>query len=199
MPVPGVAVASVSSTRPVLSTTAASTLVPPMSTPIDGITRSARVTGARQVCDADHAAGVAELRLAYLEHRSVAARGDVPLEAVPDRVEEQVPGLAHSAADHHHVGVEHGGERGHALTEPVAELGQPRDRERVAVLRGRRDQRTGDPGRVSPGPRDQSLRRLGVGARRARGTPRTRAVPRGVGLQAAEVAARRTGRRRAPS
>jgi len=38
-PGPGVAVDSVSSTLPVSSTTAASTLLPPMSTPIEGFTR----------------------------------------------------------------------------------------------------------------------------------------------------------------
>ena len=76
---------------------------------------------------------------------------------VPDRVEQQVAGLADPAADDHDVGVEDCGQRGHALPEPVAELGESRDRELVALLRGLGDQRPGDPVDVSPGPLDQLL------------------------------------------
>ena len=100
----------------------------------------------------------------------------MPLEARPDRVEQEVAGLAHPAPDDHDVGVEDCGQRGHALPDPVAELGESLDRELVTLLRGLGDHRPGDPGDVSPGPFDQLLGTEGVEQADSRAT-RTSARP----------------------
>ena len=80
---------------------------------------------------------VAEPGRADLEHRAVAAAGELGGEGRADRVEQQVAGLADAAADHDDRRVEHGGQGGDALAEPAAQLGELLDGERVAVLRRR--------------------------------------------------------------
>ena len=151
---PGVGVVWVSSTRPLSSTTAARTLVPPMSTPMDDghrrLARSATPIGA---------ARVAELGQAHLEQRPVAADRHMALEAAPDRVEEQRPGLADPTADDDHVRVQHRGQRRDSLTDPVAQLREPFDRELVARAGRLGDHRTLDVVGLAPGELQDAARR----------------------------------------
>src|SRR3954464_4091822 len=62
---------------------------------------------ARQVRGTDETGPVAEASPADLEHRPVAAAGELGLERRPDRGEQQVARLAHAATDDHHRRVEH--------------------------------------------------------------------------------------------
>src|SRR6478736_7880389 len=137
---PGVLRWAVRSTRPVDDTAAASTLVPPMSTPMKrAISVVALSPG--EVRGADEPGPVAELGLADLGDRPEAASDELAGERLPHRCEQQVVGLADATADDHDLRIEDLGQRRDALAQPAAELGELLAGAGVAVPGGLGDQR----------------------------------------------------------
>jgi hypothetical protein len=75
---------------------------------------------------------------------AIAAAGQLATERRPSRLEQQVAGCAHAAADDEGAGVQGSGEVGDAEPQPAPDLGQQLAGERVAVARGLGDERAGE-------------------------------------------------------
>src|SRR5690606_16796490 len=100
---------------------ALSAVTPSAVTPI-GTSRGSAAAG--EVGGAHQAGGGAQLGQPHLGHGAVAAAGQPFLERRLGPVEEQVGGAGHAAAEDEAGGVEHGGQVGHALAQPVGEGGE---------------------------------------------------------------------------
>ena len=91
----------------------------------------------------------------------MATTGELAGEGRADRLEQQVSRGTHSPTDDHHGRVEHRGQRGDALAEPAAQVGELLGRERVTGLRALGDHRAGDEGGVAAGAVEDRTRQEG--------------------------------------
>ena len=98
---------------------------------------------ASEVRRPDQPCVVAQMRGHDASLRAVSTAGQLPLERLTRRDQQQVTGRAHATTDDKHAGVEGRSQVGDADPQPVADLGEKLASRRVPIARGLRDQWAG--------------------------------------------------------
>src|SRR6185436_10149968 len=111
---------------PSAPTTPPATLVPPMSIPMASprLIRGSSAGPGSEVGGTDHAGVVPKAGQGEAGLRTVPATGQLATERGKGGVDQQAPCLGHPTSHDDQLGVQDGGNRGQALTEPGSQVGQ---------------------------------------------------------------------------